>query len=682
MAPIPYHENDNDNDNDTDPCRPSRAIIRNLQRDKELLEEKLRKICDASPDERESVIRSVGVIPQQHDSGTPTTADVGSPLCPPEERSSRVGPTSSDEEESEAEIDNFVSVDESGTVAVYGLTSGLHAPSRRTYLKSTLKTDTISHQLIASALLQRQKEYYMSSCDFDGVPGELALHLLDLHWNRQHHSFLLTYRPVIMRDLAAGGGQHCSKILLNAIFACVSKYSNRLELRSDPSDPTTAGVHFLRRFKELLPLEMETSSIPLVVALLLVGSTLVSSGKTSTGWLYSGMAFRMVYDLGLHLDCRDSVERGQMTVEDMEIRRRVFWGAFICDKLQSLYLGRPASIQLADAHVPLEFLDTSEEEEVWSPYRDSIEECQNPSSPKASQFSAPIHSVSTFKQLCLLSRIMTCVINKFYVIGATRKVSSKHKQHLLTIDADLQKWDAELPSHLRFEVAAASPCAPPNILTLQSLYNCLVILLHRPFIADGHLRNSAGPTLTASSWQKCTAAAQRIAFLVSAYRTHLTLRRAPYQISYAVYVASTIHVRNAAQGNRESRDLLNFCLLCLRELSTPNVGTAIPERIIRHLMRTMGVVEEEYQSMGGKNILGYANLDALHQQTVPSPWSQFDLDAIVRSFPEPAVPVQQSIAPNIPQPALQLLPVWNEDVLFGLMDCEFSGDNVPGGQCA
>jgi len=86
--------------------------------------------------------------------------------------------------------------------------------------------------------------------------------------------------------------------------------------------------------------------------------------------------------------------------------------------------------------------------------------------------------------------------------------------------------------------------------------------------------------------------------------------------------------------------------------------------------------------MGGKNILGYANLDALHQQTVPSPWSQFDLDAIVRSFPEPAVPVQQSIAPNIPQPALQLLPVWNEDVLFGLMDCEFSGDHVPGGQCA
>ena len=486
---------------------------------------------------------------------------------------------------------------------MYGLTSGLHEPTTPTSSSITAHSAAISHQLIANALLQRQKEFYMSSWDFDGVPAELAMHLLDLHWNRQHHSFLLTYRPAIMRSLASGGGPYCSKLLLNAIFACVSKYSDRLEVRSDPNDPRTAGARFFQRVKELLPSEMEQSSISLVVALLLLGSTLVSSGKQSTGWLYSGMALRMVYDLGLHLDSRKSAELHKCTLEDMEIRRRVFWGAFICDKLQSLYLGRPAAIQLRDAHVPLEFLDTSEEEELWSPYRDTVEDSQTISSPKAAQFSAPIHSPSTFKHLCLLSRLMTRVINKFYVVGATRNISSKHKKHLLSIDAALTEWELNLPSHLKFETITSSPCAPPNQMTLQAHYNCLIILLHRPFIADGHLRSSAGPTLTASSWAKCTAAAQRITYLVSAYRTHLTLRRAPYQISYSVYVASTIHVRNAAQGNRESMDLLNFCLLCLRELSTPNVGTAIPERIIRHLMRTMGVVEQEYTSPGTLLIL-------------------------------------------------------------------------------
>jgi hypothetical protein len=65
---------------------------------------------------------------------------------------------------------------------------------------------------------------------------------------------------------------------------------------------------------------MERSSISIVVALLLLGSSLSSTGQTSTGWLYSGvLALSMIYDLGLHLNCRDSPEGGQITVEDMEI---------------------------------------------------------------------------------------------------------------------------------------------------------------------------------------------------------------------------------------------------------------------------------------------------------------------------------------------------------------------------
>ena len=213
------------------------------------------------------------------------------------------------------------------------------------------------------------------------------------------------------------------------------------------------------------------------------------------------MAIRMVYDLRLHLDSGKAADLHKWTLEDMEIRRHVFWGAFICDKLQSLYLGRPAAIQYRDAHVPLEFLDTSEEEELWSPYRDTVEDSNATTSPKPKQFSAPIHSVSTFKQLCLLSKLMIRVINKFYTVGATRHVSTKHTKHLLSIDAALTEWDANLPAHIRFE-NITSPCAPPNIMTLQAHYNCLIILLHRLFIADEHLRSSTGPTLTASSWPK------------------------------------------------------------------------------------------------------------------------------------------------------------------------------------
>jgi len=55
----------------------------------------------------------------------------------------------------------------------------------------------------------------------------------------------------------------------------------------------------------------------------------------------------MVYDLGLHID-PENLDADPMEVE---VRRRVFWDAFICDKLQRFYLGRPVAINLKDAHV-------------------------------------------------------------------------------------------------------------------------------------------------------------------------------------------------------------------------------------------------------------------------------------------------------------------------------------------
>jgi hypothetical protein len=120
--------------------------------------------------------------------------------------------------------------------------------------------------------------------DIDGAPINLAMHLLDLHWNRQHHTFLLTYRPAFMRDLVHGG-PYCSKFLLNAIFACVSKYLDRVEPRDEPSNPLTAGRRFFRRCDALLAENPPWGrpTIPTVVAFLLLGSTFITQGEISKG---------------------------------------------------------------------------------------------------------------------------------------------------------------------------------------------------------------------------------------------------------------------------------------------------------------------------------------------------------------------------------------------------------------
>lgn len=344
-----------------------------------------------------------------------------------------------------------------------------------------------------------------------------------------------------MRDLA-NGGPWSSPFLLSAIFACVSKFSDRIEVRDDPTEPRTAGRRFFIRCEEMLATVLSTSSLPTIVGLLLLGSTFNARGLASKGWLYTGYALRMVYDLGLHLNCEETAENA----EETEIRRRVFWGAFICDKLQSLYLGRSVTIQLQDAHVPRNFLDTFEEHELWTPYMDPKFPV-----PDAVPVPTPIHSVSTFQQLCLLSKIMTRVINRFYVVGAT---AENTKSHLQSIDDALSNWYKGLPTHLMFEPWVEEVNQPaavaPNIILLLTTYNTLVILLHRPFIFDGHLRPA---TISEASRERCSIAARNTTCFAMNYQKMHSLRRAPYLLSYAVYVACTIHARNLAAVDPDKR---------------------------------------------------------------------------------------------------------------------------------
>lgn len=495
----------------------------------------------------------------------------------------------SDSEE-ECDIGPFISLDEAGRPSSFGPSSALHCPPKEVngsmQTVASAEKDLLKHSLIAKAALQRQSERLVASLpDIFGVPTELGTHLLDLHWSRQHHTFLLTYRPAIMRDLLTGG-PHCSRFLIHAIFACVSKYSGRAEVLDDPNDAFSRGRQFFRHCDELLARDslLTRPNIPTVVGLLLLGSTYNARGETSKGWLYTGYALRMVYDLGLHLDPSGAA----YTAEEAEIRRRVFWGAFICDKLQSLYLGRPVGINLRDAHVSREFWDTFEEQELYLPFTDPQLPLPHP---VETTLPATLHSVSTFQQLCLLSKIMSKIIGTFYVVGATPRNA---QSSLELVDTALQTWQKNLPQELQYnsEPDGFNLTNPaPNQMNLHGVYHSLIILLHRPFISDGHLRLTVTPL---HSWRRCTAAARSITSIALAWKNTYSLVGAPYLLSYVIYVACTIHVRNAAaegnnRSNREHSSLLAASLPCLRELCTANPGVSAPIKIIERMMKAKNI---------------------------------------------------------------------------------------------
>ena len=84
-------------------------------------------------------------------------------------------------------------------------------------------------------------------------------------------------------------------------------------------------TQFRQRVLELLGGALDKSEITTIQAMLVMTNSLFALGdERSAAWIYAGIAFRMLIDLGAHLDSQTP----KTTEEDLEIRRRVFWGAF------------------------------------------------------------------------------------------------------------------------------------------------------------------------------------------------------------------------------------------------------------------------------------------------------------------------------------------------------------------
>ncbi|OQE14221.1 hypothetical protein PENSTE_c037G00691 [Penicillium steckii] len=629
--------------------RPTKARISRLEVENEQLRRQLEAIGSQSTPGSDSPSSSIAHVTQ----GTPLQHSPESPI-------SNLNEPSHAGKEEETNVDHAQStvsriyISANGDSSYHGLTSTLFddAPTDRRgqarAIDSHFPAEHVRKQLMGEAAYQRQMEDLNMSqgkLDFDGVDPELGMHLLSLHWNRQHHSFLITHRPSFMRDMATKG-PYFSKLLLNAIYFGASKFSNRLEVRRDPDDVRTAGWTFRMRVKDLLGSALDRSDITTIQALLVMTSSLFALGdERSAAWLYAGTAFRMIIDLGIHVDATRLSNMRLISEEDLEIRRRVFWGAFVVDKIQSLYQGRPPSLQHFDTKVSLLFLDKYEELENWKPFAYS----NNQSYP-----GSPAYSVSTFTELCRLSLILNGILNKVYSEGSSGRSPNDLLATLNSLNTQLKEWHEALPAHLGFDSGASQVTPPPHVLSLLALYNVLLILLHRPFVAEGHL-HTADVSVAISSFSICTAAAFRIVKILQAYDQAFSIRRAPYLISYATYVAATILVRVAAQredGSRAHASLF-VCFDIFKRNQETNWAVRRAENVIRHLMNRMNVDlnNQNTERHPGSNDADASNTNQIErspgQWPVASPRTSFsnhetpsadadsselDIDMIIQSF--------------------------------------------------
>ncbi|KAK3076759.1 hypothetical protein LTS18_012140, partial [Coniosporium uncinatum] len=180
-------------------------------------------------------------------------------------------------------------------------------------------------------------------------PEPIVTHLLALFWTYQASCLNVVNRTTFCRhrkfyeeDPGSEKVSCYSPCLLYAILALASMISPDKGVRKYSTGAGgTPGETFYRKAKVLLELELSRPTATTVQAAVLVGSWFGATGHYSLGWTWSGVAFRMAIEVGLHLDCSRAVANGHLDADAAENRTKAFWCCYVQDKFWSSHTGRP-----------------------------------------------------------------------------------------------------------------------------------------------------------------------------------------------------------------------------------------------------------------------------------------------------------------------------------------------------
>lgn len=297
-------------------------------------------------------------------------------------------------------------------------------------------------------------------------------------------------------------------LLLLTMYSIASRYDDsEAPTHLDPSMMWEAGDEYLDRAKVILDRSYSSSRPSTCQSLLLMGYREIGIGAMAQAWTYVGMAIRMAQDLGMHRSAdgwqREGLGGRLFNESELNERKRIWFGCVIMDKYVSTYIGvsfSPLRFDLKDKLYPGRPLmifepdyDTTlpndtdiEEHQEWA-FTNSLGELL-PSVPGRiiSCFNACASLCTSAVELpasvlcsviCHVANILGKIVQTIYSI---RPIAHRHAESIV-LERLLDKWNIELPDHLRYEPGLSKQPVPlPNVLTLHMQYWCAVLLLHRP----------------------------------------------------------------------------------------------------------------------------------------------------------------------------------------------------------
>ncbi|KAL3464205.1 fungal-specific transcription factor domain-containing protein [Aspergillus heterothallicus] len=373
---------------------------------------------------------------------------------------------------------------------------------------------------------------------------QLISHLLTMYFTWHYPFFTTLSKELFYRDYVRGvSNQYCSSLLVNTMLALGCHFSSWPGARGDPDNSATAGDHFFKEAKRLILEndELVNSKLCTVQALALMSVREAGCGREGKGWVYSGMSFRMAFDLGLNLESSGLGSR-DLSEEEADARRITFWGCFLFDKCWSNYLGRQPQFTNANTNVPGVDILPNEESALWSPYTDTG---------ATREYTQPSRTRAVAVQLSRLCAISGDLLGFFYDLTPKEKSTTKQLElkKLSEIHTRLEAWRKGLPKELEPREGQL-----PQALLMHMFYQLLLIHLYRPFLK--YPKSTSPLPQHVSPRKLCTQAAAAISKLLRLYKRTYGFKQICNIAVYIAHTALTIHLLNLPERNAQ-RDVIH-----------------------------------------------------------------------------------------------------------------------------
>jgi hypothetical protein len=154
-------------------------------------------------------------------------------------------------------------------------------------------------------------------------------YLIDLFFDCHNSALHIVHKWAFFDDLRTGGTQFYSNFLHMAMLAEGYRYTdkNRADIKKLACPGSESSV-FHTKAKKMAELELvKPGGVPSIQAFFLLGDLEVGIGRDDTGWMFAGMAFRLLFDVGLHVDPLEL----RLTEREVQIRHMVLWACIMND---------------------------------------------------------------------------------------------------------------------------------------------------------------------------------------------------------------------------------------------------------------------------------------------------------------------------------------------------------------